>query len=123
MPLWVSYVELGSVHDLAAMRLHALPHLYQAASGYLPFADIGYPDASAGVQALFRKGADLPGDPGTGNTCHNRLLRAVHFPGARAMAVLRQRRHSLRNVTVNPNRIAAIPQEALTSTTPGNHER
>jgi hypothetical protein len=35
-PLWVSEVEPGSVHDLTAARIHALPALYRAAATGLP---------------------------------------------------------------------------------------
>src|SRR5215831_13661494 len=36
LPLWVSPAEPGSVHDLTAARLHALPALYPAAAAGLP---------------------------------------------------------------------------------------
>ena len=49
-PLWVSEVEPGSVHDLAAARLHALPGLYWAAAADLPtLADPGYDGAGIGI--------------------------------------------------------------------------
>ena len=35
LPLWVSDVEPGSVHDITAARIHALPALYQAATAGL----------------------------------------------------------------------------------------
>ena len=35
-PLWVSDVEPGSVHDITAARIHALPALYRAAATGLP---------------------------------------------------------------------------------------
>ena len=35
-PLWVSDAEPGSVHDITAARIHALPALYQAAAAGLP---------------------------------------------------------------------------------------
>jgi DDE superfamily endonuclease len=42
-PLWVSGVEPGSVHDITAARLHALPALYRAAAeGLATLADPGY---------------------------------------------------------------------------------
>src|SRR3974377_1417251 len=42
-PLWVSDVAPGSVHDITAARLHALPALYPAAASGLPaLADPGY---------------------------------------------------------------------------------
>ena len=35
-PLWVSEAEPGSVHDITAARIHALPGLYRAAATGLP---------------------------------------------------------------------------------------
>lgn len=35
-PLWVSVAEPGSVHDITAARIHALPALYRAAATVLP---------------------------------------------------------------------------------------
>jgi DDE superfamily endonuclease len=49
-PLWVSQVEPGSVHDIAAARRHALPALYRAAAtGLLTLADPGYDGAGIGI--------------------------------------------------------------------------
>ena len=49
-PLWVSEVEPGSVHDITAARLHALPALYPAAAAGLPtLADPGYDGAGIGI--------------------------------------------------------------------------
>ena len=36
LPLWISDVEPGSVHDLTADRAHDLPALYRAAAADLP---------------------------------------------------------------------------------------
>ena len=48
-PLWVSDAEPGSVHDLTAARIHALPALYHAAATGLPaLADTGYDGSCAG---------------------------------------------------------------------------
>jgi hypothetical protein len=49
-PLWVSDVEPGSVHDVTAARLHALPGLYLAAAAGLPtLADPGYEGVGLGI--------------------------------------------------------------------------
>ncbi|WP_371656731.1 MULTISPECIES: transposase family protein [unclassified Streptomyces] len=113
-PLWVSDVEPGSTHDLAAARIHALPDLYQAARDGLPtLADIGYIGAGGGIHVPFRKHPDLPGDIGLGNETYNKLLRGLRFTGERAMAVLKQRWRTLQHVTLSPNRIGAVTQAAL----------
>ncbi len=113
-PLWVSAVEPGSVHDLSAARIHALPALYQAARDGLPtIADIGYIGAGKGIHVPFRRHPDLPGNIGTDNRTHNRLLRGLRFQGERAMAELKQRWRTLHHITLSPNRIGAITQAAL----------
>ena len=49
-PLWVSPAEPGSVHDITAARVHALPALYRAAATGLPtLADPGYDGAGIGI--------------------------------------------------------------------------
>jgi DDE superfamily endonuclease len=49
-PLWVSRAEPGSVHDITAARLRALPALYRAAAAGLPtLADPGYDGAGIGI--------------------------------------------------------------------------
>jgi DDE superfamily endonuclease len=49
-PVWVADVEPGSVHDLAAARVHVLPALYPTARDGLPtIADIDYLGAGTGV--------------------------------------------------------------------------
>ncbi|WP_371656716.1 MULTISPECIES: transposase family protein [unclassified Streptomyces] len=96
----------GSVHDLAAARIHAQPDLYQTARDGLPtLAEIGYLGAGAGVHVPFRKYPDLPGDLGVTNQTYNRLLRGLRFLGERAMAELKQRWRTLQYVTLRgPNK-------------------
>ncbi|GHC88017.1 transposase family protein [Streptomyces flavofungini] len=114
IPLWVSGVEPGSVHDLAAARVHALPDLYPAIRDGLPaLADIGYLGAGGGLQVPFRKHPDLPGDLGLDNETYNKLHRGLRLPAERAMAELKQRWRTLQHVTLSPNRIGAIAQAAL----------
>jgi DDE superfamily endonuclease len=49
-PLWVSEAEPGSMHDITAARIHALPALYQAAAaGLATLADPGYDGAGIGI--------------------------------------------------------------------------
>ncbi len=48
-PLWVSGAEPGSVHDLTAARIHALPALYHAAADLPTLADPGYEGAGIGI--------------------------------------------------------------------------
>jgi hypothetical protein len=55
-PLWVSEVEPGSVHDITAARLHALPALYPAAAAAL--ADPGYDGAGIGIHIPVKQPSD-----------------------------------------------------------------
>ncbi|HWD00983.1 MAG TPA: transposase family protein, partial [Amycolatopsis sp.] len=76
VPLWVSDVEPGSVHDLTAAREHVLGALYWAASRLdLPtLADGGYGGAGIGVHTPIKQPADgqvLDAD----NRTYNALLR------------------------------------------------
>ena len=49
-PLWVSAAEPGSVHEITAARIHALPGLYRVAAADLPtLADPGYDGAGIGI--------------------------------------------------------------------------
>jgi hypothetical protein len=57
-PLWVSHVEPGSVHDITAARIHALPALYPAAAAGLPWPT---PDTTAPASASTSR----PGSPHT----------------------------------------------------------
>ncbi len=56
LPLWVSDVEPGSVHDLATARAHLLGALYAAAANELPaLADGGYEGVEIGVLTPIRQ--------------------------------------------------------------------
>ncbi|WP_406728221.1 hypothetical protein [Streptomyces sp. GD-15H] len=72
---WVSAAEPGSVHDLRAARIHAVPALY-AGSPQGP-VDAGCTDAGKGVHTPFRP--------------HDRLLRGIRALGERAATELKQR--------------------------------
>ncbi|MBN3933312.1 IS5/IS1182 family transposase, partial [Streptomyces verrucosisporus] len=112
--LWVSDVEPGSVHDLRAARLHALPALYAAARAGLPtLADVGYTDAGSGVHTPFRPHPDIASPLAADTRAHNRLLRGIRAIGERAAAELKQRWRALQHVTASPSRIGTIAQAAL----------
>jgi hypothetical protein len=58
-PLWVPVSEPGSVHDITAARIHALPALYRAAATGLPaLADPGYDGAGTGIHIPVKQTAD-----------------------------------------------------------------
>ncbi|MBA8949939.1 hypothetical protein HNR61_001552 [Actinomadura namibiensis] len=113
-PLWVSDVEPGSVHDLRAARIHALPALYPAARDDLPvLAGTGYVGAGIGIRTPRRPHPDIPSPLDADTRTYNRLLRSTRALGERAAAQLKQRWRALRQVTLSPGRIGAIAQAAL----------
>jgi hypothetical protein len=117
LPLWVSDVEPGSVHDLTAARRHVLGALYWAASQLdLPtLADGGYDGAGIGVHT--------PVKQPTGNQvldvdtrAYNALLRGLRCLGERGFAVLTGRWRTLRRITASPRKIGDIVKAALALT-------
>jgi hypothetical protein len=85
LPLWVSDVEPGSVHDLVAAREHVLGALYKAAANGLPtLADSGYD--GAGILTPVKQPADgRPLDLDT--RTRNALLRALSCLGRSRMGL------------------------------------
>ena len=83
-PLWVSDVEPGSVHDLTAARIHALPALYRAAADLPTLADPGYDGAGIGILIPVKqptRGQELDIDTRTRNAIQ-RSLRCLGERGS-----------------------------------------
>jgi hypothetical protein len=115
-PLWVSEVEPGSVHDITAARIHALPALYRAAAAGLPaLADPGYDGAGIGIHIPVKQpadGRDLDIDTRT----RNALLRSLRCLGERGFALLTGRWRTLQHITASPGKIGDIARAALVLT-------
>jgi DDE superfamily endonuclease len=115
-PLWVSEAEPGSVHDITAARLHALPALYQAAAAGLPtLADPGYDGAGIGIHIPARQppgGRELDINTRT----RNALLRSLRCLGERGFALLTGRWRTLQHITASPGKIGDIARAALVLT-------
>jgi len=115
-PLWVSGAEPGSVHDLTAARIHALPALYQAAAAGLPaLADPGYDGAGIGIHIPVRQpagGRELDINTRT----RNALLRSLRCLGERGFALLTGRWRTLQHITASPGKIGDIARAALVLT-------
>ncbi|MFC8722810.1 transposase family protein [Kitasatospora sp. NPDC057198] len=111
----VSDVEPGSVPDITAARIHALPALYRAAADGLPtLADKGYIGAAIGIPIPVRrpKGkSELALHVDT--RMFNTLLRHVRALGERTAAELEQRWRTLQYVTPSPGRIGDIARAVL----------
>ena len=114
-PLWVSDVEPGSVHDITAARVHALPALYHAAADLPTLADPGYDGAGIGVHIPARQPAD--GRELDINTrTRNALQRSLRCLGERGFALLNQRWRILQHITASPSKIGDITRAALVLT-------
>ena len=115
-PLWVSDAEPGSVHDLTAARVHALPALYRAAAAGLPaLADLGYDGAGIGVHIPVKQpagGRDLDINTRT----RNAIQRSLRCQGERGFALLTGRWRTLQHITASPGKIGDIARAALVLT-------
>jgi len=114
-PLWVSGAEPGSVHDLTAARIHALPALYQAAAAGLPaLADPGYDGAGIGIHIPVRQPAGGR-EPDINTRTRNALLRSLRCLGERGFALLTGRWRTLQHITASPS---PAPARSVTSPAP-----
>jgi hypothetical protein len=114
-PLWVSDVEPGSVHDLTAARVHALPALYHAAADLPTLADPGYEGAGIGIHIPVKQpagGRDLDINART----RNAIQRSLRCLGERGFALLTGRWRTLRHITASPSKIGDIARAALVLT-------
>ncbi len=112
IPLWVSDVLPGSVHDITAARRLLLAAV-QPYLKHLPIlADGGYDGAGPGVYTPVKKPADgYELDPNA--RTYNKLLRGLRCLGERGFALLVGRWKALRHVTISPRRIGALARAAL----------
>jgi DDE superfamily endonuclease len=114
-PLWVSDAEPGSVHDLIAARIHALPALYHAAADLPTLADPGYEGAGIGIHIPVKQpagGRDLDINTRT----RNAIQRSLRCLGERGFALLNQRWRTLQHITASPSKIGDITRAALVLT-------
>jgi hypothetical protein len=115
-PLWVSGVEPGSVHDITAARIHALPALYRAAAQKLPtLADPGYEGAGIGILIPVRQPQDGR-ELDISTRTRNALQRSLRCLGERGFALLNQRWRALQHITASPSKIGDIARAALVLT-------
>jgi hypothetical protein len=116
LPLWAGPAEPGSVHDITAARLHALPALYRVAALGMPcLADSGYEGAGIGVLTPVKKPAGNQ-ELDTGTRTRNALLRDLRCRGERGFALLTQRWAALQHITADPDRTTEITRAALVLT-------
>jgi hypothetical protein len=115
-PLWVSVSEPGSVHDITAARIQALPALYRAAATGLPtLADPGYDGAGIGIHIPVKQPADGR-ELDIGTRTRNALQRSLRCLGERGFALLTGRWRTLQHITASPSKISDIARAALVLT-------
>ena len=115
IPLWVSPVVPGSVHDLTAARELVLAILAPYVNDLPVLADGGYEGAGHGVLVpvkMPKGGGELDPDTRT----YNKLLRALRCLGERGFALLVTRWRTLQHVTISPRRITDLARAALVLT-------
>ena len=118
LPIWVSEVAPGHLHDLTVARdAGAVGALNWAAAQLdLPtLADSGYDGAGLGIKTPVKQPAGeqaLAAD----NQAYNALHRATRCLGERGFALLTGRWRALQRVTVSPRRIGQLAQAALVLT-------
>jgi hypothetical protein len=116
LPLWAGPAEPGSVHDITAARVHALPALYRAAALGMPtLADSGYEGAGIGILVPVKNPAGNQ-ELDIGTRTRNALLRDLRCRGERGFALLTQRWAVLQHITASPSRITEITRAALVLT-------
>jgi hypothetical protein len=106
----------GSVHDITAARIHALPALYRAAAAGLPtLADPGYDGAGIGIHIPVKQPADGR-ELDIGTRTRNALQRSLRCLGERGFALLTGRWRTLQHITASPSKISDIARAALVLT-------
>ena len=115
IPMWVSDVLPGNVHDLAAARENALPVLRNYTEKMPALADCGYEGAGHGVLAPVKKPKGVKELDVNART-RNMLLSSMRCRGERGFALLSQRWKVLHNVTASPSEIGPISRTALVLT-------
>jgi hypothetical protein len=112
IPMWVSDVLPGNVHDLAAVRENVLAVLRPFLDAMPALADSGYEGAGHGVHVPVRKPAGVK-ELDISNRTRNALLCSARCLGERGFALLSQRWQTLQNVTASPGKIGLIARAAF----------
>jgi hypothetical protein len=112
IPLWVSDVLPGNVHDIKASRLQVLDIVRPFTAEMPILADPGYEGAGQGILTPVKQPKD--GQELDINTrTRNALLRSLRCLGERGFALLVQRWRTLQHVSLSPSRIGNIAKAAL----------
>ena len=112
LPMWVSGVLPGNVHDLAAARETALPVLRDYTDKMPGLADCGYEGAGHGMLTPVKKPKGVK-ELDINTRTRNMLLSSARCLGERGFALLSQRWKTLQHVTASPSEIGPIARAAL----------
>jgi DDE superfamily endonuclease len=115
LPVWISDVLPGNVHDLAAARENVLPVLRNYTEKMPALADCGYEGAGHGVLTPVKKPKGVKELDINART-RNMLLSSARCLGERGFALLSQRWKTLQHVTASPSQIGPIARAALVLT-------
>jgi DDE superfamily endonuclease len=115
LPVRVSDVLPGNVHDLAAARENVLPVLRDYTDEMPALADCGYEGAGHGVLTPVKKPKGVK-EPDINARTRNMLLSSARCLGERGFALLSQRWKTLQHVTASPSEIGPIARAALVLT-------
>ena len=115
LPMWISDVLPGNVHDLAAARENVLPVLRDYTQEMPALADCGYEGAGHGVLTPAKKPKGVTELDINART-RNMLLSSARCLGERGFALLSQRWKTLQHVTASPSEIGPIARAALVLT-------
>jgi hypothetical protein len=113
LPMWISDVLPGNVHDLAAAREKVLPVLRKY-TDEMP-GRLGYEGAGHGILTRVKKPKGVKELDINART-RNMLLSSARCLGERGFALLSQRWKTLQNVTASPSEIGPIARAALVLT-------
>ena len=112
IPLWVSDVLPGNVHDLAAARENVLGVLRPFPDAMPVLADPCYEGAGRGVHVLVKKPAGVK-ELEIDTRAQNALLRSVRCLGEHGFAVLTQRWRTPSMSPPAPGKSASSPEPRL----------
>jgi DDE superfamily endonuclease len=112
IPLWVSPVLPGGVHDITAAREHVLAVLRPFLKDLPALADSGYEGAGCGIHVPVKRPAG-GGELDLNTRTRNALLCSLRCLGERGFALMSQRWRTLQRVMLSPGKIGDIAQAAL----------
>ena len=118
-PLWVSDGLPGSTHDLTAARALVLPHLFPHTALHRldridVLADKGYTSAGAGVRTPYKRDPRMSEGVDPDGATYSQLITSLRAVAEGANAMITERWHALRHVTLDPAVVGTAAAAALT---------